>query len=131
VVAISPPGEMFGVINDRSWTTMAVPMLATTGTWDVDGRFVTQWRQHALSFDTAPQGRNWLLVVEGADHYLGNLICRPGRKVAPQHDALRMVNAVTLSFLDAWLRDAAPAQQLLAERPLSTLTGGFADLEFR
>jgi predicted dienelactone hydrolase len=131
VVAISPPGEMFGVINDRSWTTMAVPMLATTGTWDVDGRFVTEWRQHALSFDTAPAGRNWLLVVEGADHYLGNLICRPKRKVAPQHDALRMVNATTLGFLDAWLRDAAPAQHLLTERPLSTLTGGFATLEYR
>jgi hypothetical protein len=122
---------MFGVINAASWRTMAVPMLATTGTWDVDGRFVTEWRQHALSFETAPPGQNWLLVVEGADHYLGNLICRPTRKVAPQHDALRMINATTVSFLDAWLRDDGAAQPFFVERPLSALTGGFATLDYR
>lgn len=131
VVALSPPGPMFDVINDRSWQALAVPMLATTGTWDVDGRFFDDWRDHRLSFDTAPAGRNWLLVVEGADHYLGNLICRLGRKAAPQRDALRMVNAASTVFLDAYLRDDPAARVFLERRPLADLTGGFARLEHR
>lgn len=131
VVALSPPGPMFDVINDQSWRTMAAPMLATTGTWDVDGRFFDDWRDHRLSFDTAPAGRNWLLVVEGADHYLGNLICRLGRKAAPQRDALRMVNAASTVFLDAYVRDDPAARAFLERRPLADLTGGFARLEHR
>lgn len=131
VVAISPPGRMFGVINERSWQTLAVPALATTGTWDVDGRFVKQWREHALSWETAPAGQNWLLVVEGADHYLGNLICRPERDAPPQHDALRMVNATAVGFLDAFVRDDQSARAFLDARALETATAGFARLDQR
>lgn len=131
VMAISPPGEMFDIINAKSWLSMDTPMLATTGTWDVDGRFVTDWRQHRLSFDTARPGNNWLLVIEGADHYLGNLICRPDRNVAPQADALRMVNALSVTFLDAFLRSDPAAQVFLKSRPLAALTGDFATLSHR
>lgn len=131
VVALSPPGEMFGVINHQSWTEMDTPMLATTGTWDVDGRFVTEWRQHALSYDSARPGRNWLLVNEGADHYLGNLICRTGRRQPPQTDALRMVNAMSVTFLNAFVRDDDAARAFLDTRPLQNLTGGFARLDHR
>jgi predicted dienelactone hydrolase len=131
VVALSPPGEMFEVINRRSWLEFDAPMLATTGTWDVDGRFHTDWRQHRLSWETALPGRNWLLVVEGADHYLGNLICRLDRDRPPQPDALRLVNAVTTAFLDAHLRGDAAAREFLDSGALAQLSGGFAALSKR
>jgi len=131
VVAVSPPGRMFGLITEQSWLAVEVPMLVTTGTWDVDGRFVHEWREHALSFDTAPSGHNWLLVVEGADHYLGNLICRLDRKAAPQGDALKMVNAVSVSFLNAFVYADPAARQFLYTPALQTLTGGFAALSQR
>lgn len=131
VIAISPPGPMFEVINDRSWLGVDRPMLVTTGTWDVNAQFWPEWTAHRLSYDTAPAGRNWLLVVEGADHYLGNLICRPERKQPPQQDALNMVNAMSVTFLDAFLKDDAPARAFLDARPLAELTGGFARLEHR
>ena len=131
VVAISPPGEMFEIINAQSWRQMDAPMLATTGTWDVDGRFVTQWRQHALSFETAPAGDKHLLVIEGADHYLGNLICRLDRDASPQTDALSMVRVSTTAFLNAQLRgDTAPWREL-GDGELSGLTEHFARLEHR
>lgn len=131
-LAISPPGEMFKIINAQSWRSMAAPMLVTTGTWDRDGRFVTDWRQHKLSYETAPAGRNWLLVNEGADHYLGNLICRTERKEAAQTDALRMVNALSVTFLNAFVKDDAAARAFLdAPATLQTLTGDFARLEHR
>lgn len=131
VLAISPPGEMFGVINAQSWLEMDRPMLATTGTWDVDGRFVSVWTQHTLSFNSAKPGRNWLLVVEGADHYLGNLICRTHRKQAPQLDALRMVNASAVAFFNAELKGDAASQVFLLSGALGPLTGGFATLSHR
>jgi len=131
VVAISPPGEMFGLINAQSWKTLQVPMLATTGTWDIDGHFVTDWRQHRLSWETAPAGDNWLLVVEGADHYLGKLICRLDRDAAPQTDALRMINATTVSFLAATLDNDPSARPLLQSDLLRERTAGFATLSRR
>lgn len=128
VVAISPPGPMFDIINERSWLDVDMPMLVTTGTWDVNKQFWPDWRQHTLSWQTAKPGSNWLLVVQGADHYLGNLICRPEREAAPQTDALAMVNATAVTFLDAWLKDDAAARAWLESPPLQTLTGGFATL---
>lgn len=131
VVAISPPGPMFEIINDQSWKNLDTPMLVTTGTWDVNAQFWPEWTAHRLSYDTALPGRNWLLVVEGADHYLGNLICRPEREEPPQHDALRMVNALSVNFLDAQLKVDAAARTFLDARPMAELTGGFATLEHR
>lgn len=131
VVAISPPGEMFDLIHAQSWETLAVPALSTTGTWDVDGRFFTDWRQHTLAYENSPPGRHWLLVIEGADHYLGNLICRLERDAPPQHEALAVVNAVSLQFLHAWLRERPEAQTFLAERPLAALTANYARLTLR
>ncbi len=127
VIAISPPGEMFGWIQADSWSDMQVPQLVTTGTWDVDGRFVTDWRQHRLSFDSAPaEIPGALLVVQGADHYLGNLICRTDRDVAPQTDALRFVQTISLQFLRE-----LDFMTLYAADPLSRRTQEFATLETR
>lgn len=131
VIAISPPGPMFDIINDQSWLQMEKPMLVTTGTWDINAHFWPEWQAHKLSYDTAPAGQNWLLVVEGADHYLGNLICRPERKEPPQTDALRMVNAMSITFLNAYLKQDATARAFLDHNNLSDLTDRFARLEHR
>ena len=131
VVALSPPGPMFKIINEQSWLDVDVPMLVTTGTWDINAHFLPDWRQHALSYDTAKPGLNWLLVVQGADHYLGNLICRPERKEPPQTDALRMVNASVITFLDAFVKDDATARAYVDAHQLQEITGGFATLTHR
>lgn len=130
-LAISPPGPMFKIINEQSWLKVDAPMLVTTGTWDVNAQFWPDWREHTLSFRTAKPGLNWLLVVQGADHYLGNLICRPERKEPAQTDALRMVNASSVSFLDAFVKGDAAARAYLDARPLQEVTGGFATLSHR
>ncbi|MEX0828002.1 MAG: hypothetical protein WD005_03515, partial [Haliea sp.] len=98
VVAISPPGPMFDVITENSWQKFQGPALLTTGTWDVNAQFWPQWQLHKMSFDKAVPGDQFALVVEGADHYFGNLICRPERDVPPQESALAIVNDVSLVF---------------------------------
>jgi predicted dienelactone hydrolase len=131
IVAMSPPGPMFDVITENSWVEMDTPMLLTTGTWDSNAQFWPQWQLHRMSFDTASPGENYALVTQGADHYLGNLICRLQRENPPQYDALKMVNAVTTAFLDAYVKDDMQAKAFLQSGSLPTITGGFSSLQRR
>lgn len=131
VLAISPPGIMMEEINEGSWRRMDAPALMTTGTWDANAAFWPDWRMHKLSFKTAMPGHQYALVVQGADHYLGNLICRPELEGPPQRDALAMVNTAAVAFLDAYLRRSADALAFLQSPQFAELTGGFAALEHR
>ena len=128
IVALSPPGPMFTTITAGSWEALAAPTLVTTGTWDIQPRFWPDWRMHLLSYETARPGDKYALVTQGADHYLGNLICRPERQEPPQVDALRMLQVVTTTFLDAYLKGDADAMRFLASEELATITAGFSTL---
>ena len=131
VVAVSPPGPMFDEINDRSWLEQQTPTLMTTGTWDTNPMFWPDWRLHKMSFDTARAGDQFALVVQGADHYLGNLICRPELEEAPQHDALAMVNTAVIAFLDAYVMAEPAAMDFLRSGELDRVSARFAQLESR
>ncbi len=128
IVALSPPGPMFDEITADSWLGLAAPTLVTTGTWDSQPTFWPDWRMHLMSFETARPGGKYALVVEGADHYLGNLICRTDREQPPQEDALTMVHVATTAFLDSYLRDSEGARAVLDGDGLADTTGGFAHL---
>lgn len=131
VVAISPPGPMFDMIDAQSWQNMTVPQLVTTGTWDVEARFFPDWRLHAMSHERGVKGLSSLLVTEGADHYFGNLICRLGRDAAPQENALMMANAVSLAFLDAQMKGSETARAFLGTDTVNAVTRGFSRLSQR
>ncbi len=131
VVALSPPGPMFDTITSGSWEKLQTPTLVTTGTWDIQPSFWPDWRAHLMSWETALPGDKYALVIEGADHYLGNLICRTEREATPQHDALRMVQIASVAFLDAYLKGESAAQPILHGDTLATTTGGFARLRQR
>ena len=131
VVALSPPGPMFDTITAGSWQQLATPTLVTTGTWDVEPRFWPDWRMHLMSWETSLPGDKYALVIDGADHYLGSLICRTEREEPPQEDALRMVQIVTTAFLDAYLKSDTMALALLADDQLATITDNFAHLSQR
>ena len=131
VVAFSPPGPMFDMIDEQSWRNMTVPQLVTTGTWDVEARFFPDWRLHAMSYERAAEGLSSLLVTEGADHYFGNLICRLERDAVPQANALMMANAVSLAFLDAQMKGSGDARTFLGAGTVSAVTQGFARVSQR
>ena len=131
IVALSPPGPMFDTITAGSWQALATPTLVTTGSWDVQPQFWPDWRMHLMSWETALPGNKYALVVEGADHYLGNLICRPEREGPPQEDALRMVQLTTTAFLDAYLKGDEVAKAFLSSQQLTDTSGGFARLTAR
>jgi predicted dienelactone hydrolase len=131
IVALSPPGPMFDTITDESWLQLRSPTLVTTGTWDVQPAFWPDWRMHLMSHQQAHEGQQYALVVDGADHYLGNLICRLEREETPQGDALTMVNSVSTAFLDSYLKNKADAQAYLQSDTLTEQSGGFATLSRR
>lgn len=131
VVALSPPGPMFDTITAGSWQELATPTLVTTGTWDVEPRFWPDWRMHLMSWETSLPGEKYALVIDGADHYLGSLICRTEREEPPQLDALRMVQIVSTAFLDAYLKSDTMALAFLADNQLAATTGNFAYLSRR
>ena len=131
VVAVSPPGPMFDEITEDSWRRLGVPTLMTTGTWDANAAFWPDWRLHKLSFETAPAGDQYALVIQGADHYLGNLIGRLDREEPPQHEALALINTAVVAFLDAYLKQSQAARAFLVFGQLEELTRGFAELEHR
>lgn len=131
IVALSPPGPMFDVINDQSWLELNTPTLVTTGTWDSNAQFWPDWRLHKMSFDTAKKGHNYALITQGADHYLGNLICRQAREQTPQHDALKMLNSTSTAFLDAYIKDDPVARAYIDSEILAAATGGFSIIQRR
>ena len=131
IVALSPPGPMFDAITADSWKGLSAPTLVSTGTWDIQPGFWPDWKQHLMSWETARPGDKYALVTEGADHYLGNLICRTQREAEPQTDALTMVRVATTAFLDAYLKGDQGARDFLAENRLGEVTRGFSRLEAR
>jgi predicted dienelactone hydrolase len=128
VVALNPPGPMFDTITAQSWRGLEAPTLATTGTWDVQKGFWEDWRMHLMSFENSPADNKYALVMEGADHYLGNLICRTQRDHPPQEDALRILQIVTTAFLDAQLKGDREAGRTFGVGQLETRTNGFAKI---
>ncbi|TRX55056.1 alpha/beta hydrolase family protein [Thalassomonas sp. M1454] len=131
IVAISPPGPMFDEITEDSWQQVTTPMLVTTGTWDMDASFFPEWQLHKMSFDTAKANDKYALITQGADHYLGNLICRPEREAAPQTDALNMLNATSTAFLNAYLKNDEISLAFINSDKLDRLTNGFSVLKQR
>ena len=131
VVALSPPGPMFDTITEESWKQLSAPTLVTTGTWDIQPSFWPDWRMHLMSFETALPDNKFALVVEGADHYLGNLICRTEREAEPQEDALQMILIATTAFLDAYLKQSGEAKALLHSEEIAKTTSSFASLQRR
>jgi predicted dienelactone hydrolase len=126
VVALNPPGPMFDTITAESWRGMQAPTLVTTGTWDVQKGFWEDWKMHLMSWENSPGGNKFALVVEGADHYLGNLICRTEREHPPQQDALDMVLIATTAFLDTHLKSDHKARDLVESNALEQASNGFA-----
>ncbi len=131
VIALSPPGPMFDTITLDSWRKLSAPTLVTTGTWDIQPAFWPQWQDHLISYETSIPGEKYALVIEGADHYLGNLICRLEREGPPQEDALAMINITTTAFLDAQVKNSAEARAFLESGQLRQRSGGFAELRRR
>jgi predicted dienelactone hydrolase len=126
---ISPQGVGRAGMNKESWSSVALPMLAVTGSEDVTpvSDETPESRRHCFEFSKA-LGNKHLLWIEGAKHssFGGNAFDPPNLRKATD----MAMKCVTTAFLDANLRDDATARAWLARPdPAKALTNGVATLQ--
>ena len=105
VVALSSPGVIPGFLTQIAWQNFSTPQLVITGTRDTFDFLWPDYSAHFVAFDVAQAGHNHLLVVDGMDHYMGNLIGRLDRADAPQMLALATVDGFTREFMQHYLEN--------------------------
>jgi hypothetical protein len=104
VVAFSPPGASPGLITAEGYSHLAVPALIETGTADSPPAAMGggDYHTHLLAFDVAPPGDKYAMVLEGADHYFGGLICRPELPGPKQTAAFDHAVPLSIDFLEGF-----------------------------
>lgn len=113
VIVLSGQGRGDG-LEERSWRGLDRPALVMTGSLDhsLRNNLGPEWRAEPFTF--APPGDKYLVFVEGLDHGYGGLTgaAWPGWRPNPRHVAV--AQRATLSFWDAYLKDAPLGNQYLA-----------------
>lgn len=111
----SAAGVMPGLLTEENFTAMQVPVLVTVGTDDLaqmPGLSGYEWRRQP--FDLLGSRERWLLVQEGADHYLGGRVGRDDLPRSPYaEDYLQDFLWVSILALRAWLAEDREAQKTL------------------
>ena len=103
VVAISPPGEMPGYLTTRTWEGFDMPQLVVTGTRDVFEHLWPDYRAHLVSYLSAEPGHNYVMVLDGMDHYMGGVIGRLDRPGPRQWEARDSAAEGALLFMRRYL----------------------------
>lgn len=117
-LAYSPPGVAPGLISAAGYAKLAVPALIQTGDRDVPMMMRdARWQSHLASFDAAPPGDKYALVLDGVDHYFGGLICQPDKPGPPAVAQLAIAVRIGTDFLAAYgTGDRAARRRLAAAR---------------
>lgn len=103
-VFISPPGSL-PIIDAQGFSEVRVPAFYTTATNDIIMVPGTTWEWHTDGFRYAPAGDKYLLVLVGADHYLGGIVGRDDLERHPRAlEYLDLTNGLTTAFLAAYLK---------------------------
>lgn len=118
VIAVSPPGPIPDYIDAAGWAQMRAPQLLSTGTIDIVPMMAPQWQAH-LAGHAAHSGDSWALVLEGVDHYFGNIIGRTEYPGPPQSDQFAQLLPYTKQFLNAFVRDRPAALKAFNTAPQS------------
>lgn len=131
-VIMSGVGQLDEMMAPDAFSGLRMPLIATGGTLDLGnvGRPpVYPWEWRMSPYTQAPPGHKYSVVLENGDHYLGGLICRTDRGGEDDPEGAAIDAAVTLAFLDAYVKDDRRARRFLARADLAALTGGRARLE--
>jgi dienelactone hydrolase len=126
VVAFSPPGPLPGFIGSAAWQGVSVPQLVLTGTADILPGFIDDWREHAIPYEQAQPGEQWLWVGTDVDHYFGNIIGRKTLDVEPQAPQFDDAMEVTRRFIAQYTPSVDSCDEAL-----TTFNGEISRLEKR
>ncbi|WP_239026444.1 alpha/beta hydrolase family protein [Novosphingobium decolorationis] len=121
VVAFSPPAPVPVLMTAEGYGKIAVPALIQTGTIDnppsIDDPESEAWKGHLAPFDAAAEGGNrYGLVLQGANHYFGGIICDDSQPGPPQLAQIDLANRYVGLFLEAYGQGDAAAKSALDAR---------------
>jgi hypothetical protein len=130
---ISPQGREGGfagsdsVLSDKSWSNFTRPMMVITGTND-GGRHGQDYTWRLDPHQLAPEGKEYLLVIDGAYHNFGGISGARRSKGPDNPQQVALVQAASLNFWDAFLKSNQNAQaQLSVEDSLPVSCGDLLD----
>lgn len=130
LILLSDPGKM-ALMPSETWTGSGVPTLLSTGTEDYglmgDGRRATEYENEILSRADNASVSRYLLMIERGDHYFGGLIHKD-TGTEPDHEGLAIFNAISMAFLDAYVKEDQDAREFLQAVDLQAETHGRAAL---
>jgi len=128
-VIMSGVGQMDDMMAPDAFSGLTVPLIATGGTLDVGntgGPVIHPWEWRMSPYTLAPAGDKYSVVLENGDHYLGGLICRTDRGGDDDPEGAAIDAALTLAFLDAYVKGDRAAARFLATADVTELTAGRA-----
>lgn len=115
LLLITNPGNS-PLMPDDPWRFVALPTFVATGTNDVSSLARAIKSKSVFHFPVGAQFAdtpNHYLFIDDMDHYLGGLICKPRPDDTPDQDAARIINGVSVAFLNAYMKDDARALEFL------------------
>lgn len=132
-VLMSGMGYGMEQFADNAFDGIRRPMMATGGSNDVGrvnpgGLTPDVWRMQP--FLLAPPGDKYSVITEGTDHYMGGLICHPKKGGDPDPEAAEIVRAMTIAFLDAYLKNDVAAKKFLMNVDVPATTKGKARYQY-
>ena len=134
LLMISDPTNM-ALMPPEPWKGVSVPTLISTGTNDFSdvgsGRMNAPFTYQIPKNLLQSSSPHHFVMIEGADHYLGGLICRTDVPGPFQYEELQIASNVSVIFLDAYVKNNPKALRSLRYGNLSAQTKGKASHSLR
>ena len=131
LLMISDPGTMSLMPKDP-WIGVKIPTFVSTGSNDFSevssARVNSPFKYEIPKELTKSSAPHHYVFIEGADHYLGGLICRTDVPGPFQYEALKIAAATSTTFLEAYVGNNANAKQAMLFGNLELVTSGKATL---
>ena len=133
-IAMGPQGreDLFFGIDEHSWENIKIPVMTMTGTNDKGSRGQDYtWRLDPFKY--MQKGDKYSVVIEKAGHnsfFDHDPLISHGK---PQRDPRHFgwIQATSLAFLDAYIKDIASARQWLRGGAQSGLSGGEMSIDWK
>ena len=134
LLMISDPTNM-ALMPPEPWKGVRVPTFISTGTNDFSdvgsGRMSAPFTYQIPENLLQSSSPHHFVLIEGADHYMGGLICRTDVPGPFQYEELRIASNMSVVFLDAYVKNNREALRSLRYGNLSVQTKGKASHSLR
>ena len=134
LLMISDPSTM-ALMPEDPWKGVKVPTLISTGTKDFSdvgsGRINAPFKYEVPKSMTRSFAPHHYVLIDGADHYLGGLICRTDVPGPPQYEELEIAASASTTFLNAYVKNDINAWRSIRFGDLSEATDGKASIALK